>query len=265
MFTSRMAVVEQPQTRGLGTAVGHAVHNSSSRRGPHPAGREAPRRPVATATGGIPCFASRQPLSHRGSAGMITLFKLLVSPFETWTAIAAENRGILRVWFTYVLPLTLVGCAFEAWAVQHWGTSTGVGGGIKVVPSDLAVRYGVAQFVGLSLAVFVGAFLVQRVDIAFHVNISYTNCVVLVGYALGPVYAARLIDAIPQVPTWLAWAAGILLMLGILYNGLPKALKIEAYGAFGMYLFAVLVLVPVTAVAHGAALYVLTGDVGFGG
>lgn len=196
---------------------------------------------------------------------MITLFKLLVSPFETWTVIAAENRGMLRVWLGYVLPLTLACCAAEVWAIHHWGTSTGVGGGIKMVPLDLAIRYGVAQFVGLSLSVFLGAFLVQRVDIAFHVRISYTNCVVLVGYSLGPVYAARLLDAIPQLPTWLAWAAGIVLMLGILYNGLPKALKIEAYGAFGIYLFAVLTLVPVTAVAHGTALYVLTGDVGFGG
>ncbi|MFN0066397.1 MAG: YIP1 family protein [Limisphaerales bacterium] len=200
-----------------------------------------------------------------GRYGMITLFKLLVSPFETWTAIAADNRGILRVWLTFVLPLTLVACGFEAWAVHHWGTSTGVGGGIKQVPLELAIRYGFAQFTGLSLAVFVGAFLVQRVEIAFHVNITYRNCFVLVGYSLGPVYAARMLDAIPQLNTWLAWGVGVLLMLGILYNGLPKALKIEAYGAFGMYLFTVLVLVPVTAVAHGAAIFVLTGDVGFGG
>lgn len=196
---------------------------------------------------------------------MITLFKLLVSPFETWTAIVAEKRGPLRVWLTYVLPLTLVACGFEAWAVHHWGTGTGVGGGIKQVPLELAVRYGATQFMGLSLAVFVGALLVQRVEMAFHVRITYADCVVLVGYALGPVYAARLLDAVPQVPTWLAWAVGIILMLGILYNGLPKALKIEAYGAFGIYLFAVLVLVPVTAVAHGAAVFVLRGDVGFGG
>ncbi|HMO64730.1 MAG TPA: hypothetical protein PKE47_05830 [Verrucomicrobiota bacterium] len=196
---------------------------------------------------------------------MITLFKLLVSPFDTWNAIVETDRGMFRVWFTYVLPLTLVGCAFEAWAIHHWGTSTGVGGGIKQVPLDLAIRYGVAQFTGLTLAVFIGAFLLERVDRAFHVNVAYSHCFVLVAYALGPVYAARVLDAIPQVPTWLAWAGGVLPMLGILYNGLPKALRIEAYGAFGMYLVSVLVLVPVTAVAHGTALYVLTGDVGFGG
>lgn len=195
---------------------------------------------------------------------MITLFKLLVSPFDTWNAIVTAERGMWRAWFGHVLPLTLVCCAFEAWAMHRWGTSTGVGGGIKLVPLDLAVRYGVAQVAGLSLAVFVGAFLLQRVDKAFHVNVAYRDCFVLVAYALSPVYAARLLDAIPQVPTWLAWGGGVLLMLGILYNGLPKALRIEAYGAFGMYLIAVLVLLPLTAMAHGIAVFLLRGDLGFG-
>jgi hypothetical protein len=194
---------------------------------------------------------------------MITLFRLLVSPVETWTAISTSSRGMGWAWLTYVLPLTFVCSAAEVAAIHHWGTATGVAGGIKTVPFDLAVRYGLAQFGLMNLAVFIAAFALQRVEIAFHARIAYPLCFLLVAYAMGPVYASRLLDMIPQLPTWLAWGAGMLLSLGLIYNGLPKALKIEAYGAFGLFLFSLLAIIPTFAVAHAAAIYVLRGDVGF--
>ena len=46
---------------------------------------------------------------------MITVFKLLFVPMQTWQRISLARPGVFRILLTQVLPLLLVGLAVESY------------------------------------------------------------------------------------------------------------------------------------------------------
>ena len=63
---------------------------------------------------------------------------------------------------------------------------------------------------------------------------------------LSPLFLLRLLDALPSISPWVPWAIGILLSIGVLYQGLPRMMEPDPPHAFGLYLMNSLILLLAT-------------------
>jgi uncharacterized membrane protein YecN with MAPEG domain len=94
---------------------------------------------------------------------------------------------------------------------------------------------------------------------SFNVMASYTQCFVVMAYGFSPIFLVRILDGIPQLNTWVCWAAGAAVASSVLYHGVGMILRPEQTKGFGLYLMTIVILVLVSAVAHFAAVSVLRG------
>ena len=189
---------------------------------------------------------------------MIKALLLILDPENTWGKIEQSPHSVASVLFTYLLPLLLLGTAVETWGMMKLGYDKG-----KIVErrvqleQDLAVRYATAQVTLGLLTAFVGAWLFRRVSQGFHRRHSYRETFTTIGYSLGPMYLARMLDALPGVNTWLCWGVGALLAASILYRGIPRLMKPDPSNALGLYLTCSFLLAAITGLAHYLAQLVL--------
>jgi hypothetical protein len=191
---------------------------------------------------------------------MIKALLLILDPENTWGKIEQSPHSVLSVFFTYLLPLLLLGTAVETWGMMKLGYDEGeiVQRHVKL-DQDLAVRYAGAQ-IGLGLlTAFVGAALFKKVSQGFHRRHTYREAFATIGYSLGPIYLARMLDALPFFNTWMCWGLGALLSVSILYRGIPRMMRPDPSSALGLYLMCSFLLLVLTGIAHYVAQLVLQG------
>lgn len=189
---------------------------------------------------------------------MIKALLLIFDPENTWVKIEQNPRGVASVFLTYLLPLLLLGTAVETWGMMTLGYDKG-----KIVErrvkldQDFAARYATAEVALGLLTALVGAWLFKKVTQGFHTRHSYKETFATLGYSLGPVYLARMLDALPGVNTWLCWGIGAILGVAVLYRGVPRVLKPDPSNALGVYLTCSFLFLALTGVAHYVAQLVL--------
>ena len=182
---------------------------------------------------------------------MIKALLLLLDPENTWGKIEQNPHSVASVFFSYFLPLLLLGTAVEIWGMMKLGYDKGdiVERRVKL-EQNLAIRYGSAE-VGLGLlAAFTSALLFKKVSQGFHRRHSYRETFATVGYSVGPMYLARMLDALPGVNTWLCWGVGAILGLSVLYRGIPRLMKPDPSSALGLYLICSFLFLALTGIAH---------------
>ena len=103
-----------------------------------------------------------------------------------------------------------------------------------------------AQILLLLAAVFFSANVLKSIGETFHGRHTYTQAFTAVAYSLGPLFLLRLLDAFAAVSPWVSWSIGIILSIGVLYQGLPRTMEPDPSHAFGLYLMSALMLVMVT-------------------
>ena len=189
---------------------------------------------------------------------MIKALLLLIDPDNTWAKIEQNPPSVVSVFFTYLLPLLLLGTAVETWGMMKLGYDKGriVERRVKL-EQDLAARYATAQVALGLLTAVVGAWLFKKVTQGFHTRHSYKETFATLAYSLGPIYLARMLDALPGVNTWLCWGIGALLGVSVLYRGIPRVLKPDPSNALGVYLTCSFLFLALTGVAHYVAQLVL--------
>jgi Yip1-like protein len=189
---------------------------------------------------------------------MIKALLLILDPDSTWGKIEQSPPGFASVLFTYLLPLLLLGTAVETWGMMKLGYDKGriVERRVKL-DQDLAARYGTAQIALGLVSALVGAWLLRRVSQGFHKRHNYTETFTTIGYSLGPIYLARMLDALPGVNTWICWGVGALLGVSVLYRGIPRLMKPDPSSALGLYLTCSFLLLAITGIAHYLAQLVL--------
>ena len=189
---------------------------------------------------------------------MIKALLLIFDPDNTWGKIEQNPPTVVSVFFTYLLPLLLLGTAVETWGMMKMGYDKG-----KIVErrvnleQDMAAKYAGAQ-IGLGLlTALVGAWLFKKVTQGFHTRHSYKETFATLAYSLGPIYLARMLDGLPGVNTWLCWGIGAILGVSVLYRGVPRVLRPDPSNALGVYLTCSFLFVALTGVAHYVAQLVL--------
>jgi hypothetical protein len=190
--------------------------------------------------------------------GMIKALLLILDPDNTWEKIEQNPPSVASVLFAYLLPLLLLGTAVEIWGMMNLGYDKGriVERRVKL-DQDMAIRYGSAQVALGLLTAVVGGWAFKKVTQGFHRRHSYRETFGTLAYSLGPIYLARMLDALPGVNTWICWGLGAGLGLSVLYRGVPRVMKPDPSNALGIYLTCSFLLVALTGVAHYFAQLVL--------
>ena len=189
---------------------------------------------------------------------MIKALLLILDPDNTWEKIEQNPSGVASVFFTYLLPLLLLGTAVEIWGMMKLGYDKGriVERRVKL-DQDMAVRYGGAQVVLGIVTAVVGGWAFRKVTQGFHRRHNYREAFVTLAFSLGPIYLARMLDALPGVNTWICWGLGAVLGLSVLYRGVPRVMKPDPSNALGIYLTCSFLLLALSGVAHYFAQLVL--------
>src|SRR4051812_31231151 len=182
---------------------------------------------------------------------MIKALLLIFDPDNTWEKIQQTPYSVLSVLFTYLLPLLLLGTAVELWGMMKLGYDKGqIVERREKLSQEMAIRYGTAQ-VGLGLlTAFVGAWLFKKVTEGFHRRHTYGETFATIGYSLGPVYLARMLDGLPGMNTWICWGLGALLGVSVLYRGIPRLMKPDPSNALGLYMVCSFLFLVITGMAH---------------
>src|SRR5256885_3611297 len=182
---------------------------------------------------------------------MIKALLLIFDPDNTWEKIGQTAHSVLSVLFAYLLPLLLLGTAVEVWGMMRLGYDKGsIVERREKLSQELATRYATAQ-VGLGLlGAFIGAWLFKKVTEGFHRRHTYRETFATIGYSLGPVYLARMLDGLPVMNTWICWGLGAVLGISVLYRGIPRIIRPDPSNALGLYLTCSFLFLAITGIAH---------------
>src|SRR5215217_3928727 len=154
---------------------------------------------------------------------MIKALLLIIRPVATWDHIARTRHSTAFVFFLFLLPLMVLSSAAEAYGL-HRGKWQGEIAHLKQFTTNEAIVFELAQFIMTLLIVVLAAKLVKSIGETFHGRHTYGQAFTVVAYGLGPYLLCRALNGFPAIPSWLAWAIGILLSIGTLYHGLPRVL-----------------------------------------
>jgi hypothetical protein len=188
---------------------------------------------------------------------MVKALLLIFNPVNTWEGIVAAQRGIRFILLRFLLPLLLLSSVAELAGLIRWGKPQGEFGRLQTLPWEVVLNYGVVQL-ALSFAVLlVGAQMVKSLGETFHGRHTYAEAFTVVAYGLSPLFLVRVLNGLPQVPSWLALVVGIILSVFAVYSGLPRVMRPDPAHALGLYFVSALLLVLTSGLAWLVANLVL--------
>jgi uncharacterized membrane protein len=157
--------------------------------------------------------------------------------------------------------LIAISAGVESWSLQKYGIKRGEFAGSSPVPIEQVIRYECIAMGSILLTAIVAAHFLRKTAESVNVHVGYGLCLATLCYGLGPVILAHLLDAIPGLPTWVAFAIGITVTWSTLYHGVALMLKPEQTKGFGLYVFSLVMLTVLTALGHFVATHVLNGKI----
>lgn len=180
---------------------------------------------------------------------MIKALLLIFRPVQTWGGIDAAKRSIAFVLCVHVLPLLLITSVAEGYGLMTWGKQhKGETSQIKTYELGQVVVMEVVQCIAMLGMIFLGAFAAKSFAETFHKRNKFREAFTAVAYGASPLLLMRLGDLFPSLNVWVPWAVGIVLMVSVLYLGLPCLLRPDPPHAFGLYVMTSLTLVVVNAI-----------------
>ena len=189
---------------------------------------------------------------------MLRALNLLFSPEPEWQKAALKPPHFLTVLFLSIIPLMAVALAVEGWSLVKYG-EVFRGLAPRAVSVDRAITYEVCYGVLSLVVIFLGARLLQNVGKSFNLDASFGVCFILISLGYSPLFLARLLDALPQINTWICWVVGVALSFRILYHGVALWLRPEQTKGFGLLLVSFLYILVLSALVHFASIQVLQG------
>ena len=189
---------------------------------------------------------------------MLRALNLLFSPEAEWQKAALKPPHFATVLFISILPLMALALAVEGYSLLKYGEMFRELGP-RSVSFERAVKYEVFYGVASLLAILFGARLLRNVGKTFNLEASYSVCFVLFAFGYFPILLVRLMDALPQVNTWICWAVGAALSFRVLYHGIALWLRPEQTKGFGLLLISFIYILVISAVIHFTAIQVLQG------
>jgi hypothetical protein len=149
----------------------------------------------------------------------------------------------------HVLPLLLITSVAEGYGLMTWGKQhKNEASLVKTYELGEVIAIELVQSVALLGMIFLGAFAAKSFAATFHNRSKFREAFTAVAYGASPLLLMRLGDLFPTLNVWVPWSIGIVLMVSVLYLGLPCLLRPDPPHAFGLYVMTSLTLVVVNAI-----------------
>ena len=188
------------------------------------------------------------------------MFLVLLMIFDAeagWSRAVESARSIVRVLLLHLLPLLLLGCVAEGFGMMRWGKRVSQFGTMKTFTLEEVMRYQACHFVVGVVVVCLCALVLRGLSNTFHVRQTFAQGLTVCVFGLGPIFLMRVFDAFPALFPWLGWMIGAALAMGILYQGVPRVMRLDPAHAFGVYMSASMVLVLASALGRVLVIYFL--------
>ena len=189
---------------------------------------------------------------------MIKALFLIFSPIPAWERIVRAQRSFAFVLTIYLLPMLILAGAAEGYGLVRLGKWQRDMEFLKKFPIGDVVVYEVGKLLLNLGIVLLAAKIIKSLGETFHGRHTYTQTFTAVAYGISPLFLLRLMDAFPVNP-WISWSIGILLSMGVLYQGVPRLMQPDPPHAFGLYLVSALLLVIITGLARFVTAWYLQG------
>ena len=177
---------------------------------------------------------------------MIKALLLIFEPATAWDRVVRAQRSVGFILVCFLLPLLTLGCAAEGFSLMRWGRVRAY----MTQPTTFSLGEIIVYEAGLALLMFVGLFagaeFIKLLGETFHGRHTYRQAFTTAAYGLSPLLALRLLDAFPNPNLWVSWGiwtVGIMLSVGVLYQGVPRVMQPDPPHAFGLYLMSSILLV----------------------
>jgi len=175
---------------------------------------------------------------------------MIFDPDRAWTRIAALGHKPFRVVWLHLVPMLLVVCGVEAYGLVHWGKVIRETGGRRLFEMNSVLTYEACYFGVSVLAVFLCAIFLRLLADTFQRRQRIAQALAVSAMGMGPVFLARLADAYPPVNPWLSWVVGAVVMVAVIYQGLPRVFHLDPAHALGTYMAGAMLMLLVTGMAR---------------
>ena len=190
---------------------------------------------------------------------MIKALLLIFEPIGTWDGIFRAKRAMGSILTLYLIPMLLLTCIAEGYGLARWGKTQGEYAHTRLFSPKEAFVFETGQFVIYLAIFFIGAKLIKSIGETFHGRHTYSQAFTTIAYGLSPLLLLRLLDALPGMSPWVSWPIGIILSIGVLYQGIPRIMEPDPPHAFGLYLMSALLLCLITGLFRFLTAWYLTG------
>jgi hypothetical protein len=174
------------------------------------------------------------------------MFLFIFRPAAEWDDVLQAKRGWGFIVGIHLLPMMLMasiaeGVGMAGWRKWHAGIH-----GVKYFTVSEAVVLEMMQLMVMLVVIVICAFLIKLMGETFNSQYPYRQTLIVVIYALSPLFVLRLLNAIPGISFWIPWGIGIFLSLKVLFYGLPRILQSDQSHALGLYFISSLFVVVLT-------------------
>ena len=90
---------------------------------------------------------------------------------------------------------------------------------------------------------------------------KFTQSLAVSVFGLGPVFLMRVCDAFPAIHPLVPWIIGAALTMAILYQGIPRVMRLDPSDALGVYMSSMLVLVLASGIGRVLVICFLQGKI----
>jgi hypothetical protein len=198
---------------------------------------------------------------------MINAILLLFSPGPTWKRLASANRPTWAVLLFSFLPVVLISCGLQAWALWKYGTHNASVQRTQHISEILATRFGTAQLVLGVVSLFFSAILIRNITKGTSIRTNFSTCLKATAYSLSSAFCVRIFDCWDFLNTWVVCGLEVVSLFTVLYTCMPNYIRPDPAKAFGLYVAAAVITSVCMAASHVFAYLVLQGTLfpnGFG-
>lgn len=181
---------------------------------------------------------------------MIKVFFLIFEPAVAWDRIAQARRGFAYITAVHLLPLILLGSAFEAWGLGRHGKWQPKFQMYKDFSRPDIISFETIQILLFLAVVFVSAFLVYKISQTFQDRLTFLQAFTTIAYGFSPMFLLHFLDASAAMHPIVPWLTGMGFVIWILYQGIPRVMQPDPTHAFGVYLSTTMVVILTSGLAR---------------
>jgi hypothetical protein len=189
---------------------------------------------------------------------MLRLFRLLFSAPAEWERTSLNPPHPLVVLLVSLVPLMIVTLGVEYLGLMRWGEAHGELGSVRL-PQERVLKYVIFYALASVVVLLVGTVLLNNVATSFNLRGTFGKYFILMTLGYAPLFLARMLDALPQINTWLCWAIGAMLGMRVLYHGVALWLQPEQTKGLGVFLVTLIYTLVLSGLVHFASIQVLHG------